>query len=170
VLAFALQDTFGNLASGVILMLVRPFDIGDYVVIGGTVVSVSTAATTISTPDNQEVVIPNSQVWGSVIVNASANSIRRVDLVFDVSYDSDLPTVIGILRDIVDANPLTPQMPETSIEIDELAENSIKILCRPWVRTPDYWRLRWDLLAAAKARFDAEGPTRSPVRLSELAP
>jgi small conductance mechanosensitive channel len=160
ILAFAMQDALGNLASGVMILLTRPFDVGDYVTVGGvggTVKSLGVAATTIATPDNQAIMIPNNQVWGSAIVNATGYSTRRLDLVFDVSYDSDLAMVLAILRNVVETNPMSLADPRPSIEVGELGDNSVKILCRPWVRTPDYWRLRWDLMAAVKARFDEEG-------------
>jgi small conductance mechanosensitive channel len=159
ILAFAMQDSLGNIASGMMLMLNRPFDVGDFVSIGdvhGDVVAVGIAATTVTTPDNRSIVIPNSKVWGSVIVNASANATRRVDLVFDVDYGSDLTKVATILRDVAEAHPLTLSEPAAAVEIAELSENAVKILCRPWVRTPDYWRVRWDLVAAVKERFEIE--------------
>ncbi len=116
------------------IMLTRPFDEGDYVDIGGTtgtVESVSIVATTVSTPDNTIIVIPNEQVWGNVITNFTANATRRVDLVFSIGYDDDIADAIGVLKDAVAAHPLTLEEPAPTIAVDSLAESSIDILCGP---------------------------------------
>ncbi|MCL5779158.1 mechanosensitive ion channel family protein [Limibaculum sp. FT325] len=160
ILAFAFQDTLGNLASGLMIMVNKPFDEGDFVNIGGsygTVKSVSIVATRIVTPDNQSILIPNKQVWGSIIVNLNASRTRRVDLVFGVGYGDDIPTVIEILREAVAENPRTLDDPKPVIMVGELADSCINILCQPWVLTPDYMTARSELIANVKKRFDAAG-------------
>lgn len=120
ILAFAFQDALGNLASGFIIMINRPFDEGDYVVIGGTggtVRSVSVVATTVTTPDNQVIVIPNKSVWGNAITNVTASDTRRVDLVFGISYNDAIPDVLRVIEGTVKAHPLVLADPEPVIQI-----------------------------------------------------
>ena len=160
VAAFALQDTLGNLASGLMIMIYRPFDEGDYVDVGGvagTVKTVSIVATTVTTPDNQVIVIPNKNVWGNIITNVTASDTRRVDLVFGISYDDSIPDAIHVLEETVAAHPLVLKDPEPTIRVNELADSSVNLICRPWVKTSDYWSVYWDLMHQVKARFDDVG-------------
>jgi small conductance mechanosensitive channel len=160
VAAFALQDTLGNLASGLMIMIYRPFDEGDYVDVGGvagTVKTVSIVATTVTTPDNQVIVIPNKNVWGNIITNVTASDTRRVDLVFGISYDDSIPDAIRVLEETVAAHPLVLHDPEPTIRVNELADSSVNLICRPWVQTSDYWSVYWDLMHRVKERFDDVG-------------
>ena len=160
VAAFALQDTLGNLASGLMIMIYRPFDEGDYVDVGGvsgTVKTVSIVATTVKTPDNQVIVIPNKNVWGNIITNVTASDTRRVDLVFGISYDDSIPDAIRVLEETVGAHPLVMKDPEPTIRVNELADSSVNLICRPWVKTSDYWNVYWDLMHQVKDRFDDVG-------------
>ena len=160
VAAFALQDTLGNLASGLMIMIYRPFDEGDYVDVGGvsgTVNTVSIVATTVTTPDNQVIVIPNKNVWGNIITNVTASDTRRVDLVFGISYDDSIPDAIRVLEETVGAHPLVMKDPEPTIRVNELADSSVNLICRPWVKTSDYWNVYWDLMHQVKDRFDDVG-------------
>jgi small conductance mechanosensitive channel len=160
VAAFALQDTLGNLASGLMIMIYRPFDEGDYVDVGGvsgTVKTVSIVATTVTTPDNQVIVIPNKNVWGNIITNVTASDSRRVDLVFGISYDDSIPDAIRVLEETVGAHPLVMNDPEPTIRVNELADSSVNLICRPWVKTSDYWNVYWDLMHQVKERFDDVG-------------
>ena len=111
ILAFAMQETLGNLAAGLMIMINRPFDEGDYVDVGGvagTVKSVSIVATTVTTPDNQVIVIPNKNVWGNVITNVTASETRRVDLVFGIGYDDSIPDSLRVMEETVRAHPFAP--------------------------------------------------------------
>ncbi|MFO7857216.1 MAG: mechanosensitive ion channel family protein [Paracoccaceae bacterium] len=160
ILAFALQSTLGNLASGVMIMLNRPFDEGDYVSVAGTagtVKSVSVMSTTVITPDNQVIVIPNSRVWGDVITNVTASPERRVDLTFGIGYDDDMEQAQSILARLCKAHPLVLDEPETVIRVGALGESSVDLICRPWTKGADYWTVYWDLQQQVKAAFDAEG-------------
>jgi small conductance mechanosensitive channel len=162
IIGFALHDTLGNLANGLIILITRPFDKGDFVDVGGkagTVKSVSIVATTIATPDNQVIVIPNRLVWGDAIINVNASDTRRLDLSFDIAYDDSIPKALAILRDAVEAHPKTLDLPEPTIVVGQLAESSVRILCRPWVRTADYWPVHADLIVDVKRRFDEAGIT-----------
>lgn len=160
ILAFAFQDTLGNLASGLMIMINQPFDEGDYVLVGGvggTVKSVSIVATTVTTPDNQIIVIPNKNVWGNVITNVTASDTRRVDLVFGIAYEDSIPDALAILEQVVRAHPATLDEPEPVIRVHQLADSSVNFICRPWVKTEDYWAVYWDLTHQVKEAFEVEG-------------
>lgn len=160
ILAFAMQDTLSNLASGLMIMIYRPFDEGDYVDVGGvagTVKTTNIVATTVTTPDNQVIVIPNKNVWGNIITNVTASETRRVDLVFGISYDDSIPDAVRVLEEAVAAHPLVLKDPEPTIRVSELADSSVNLICRPWVKTEDYWGVYWDLTRHVKERFDAAG-------------
>jgi small conductance mechanosensitive channel len=160
VVAFALQDSLGNFASGILILLFRPFDVGDLVEIGGIqgrVKSVNLLSVQIFTPDNQMVIVPNNSVWGSSITNVTGSDTRRVDLIFGISYDDDIEQAQHIMEDIVSHHPLVLKDPESVIAVHELADSSVNFVCRPWVKTEDYWTVYWDLTRAVKQRFDAEG-------------
>ena len=160
ILAFAFQDTLGNLASGLMIMINRPFDEGDYVQVGGvggTVRSVSIVATTVTTPDNQVIVIPNKNVWGNVITNVTASDTRRVDLVFGISYEDSIPDALRVIEETVAAHPLVLADPEPVIRVHELAASSVNFVCRPWTKTADYWTVYWDLTHRMKEAFGDAG-------------
>lgn len=159
ILAFALQDTLGNLAAGLMIMVNRPFDEGDYVQVAGvegTVKHVSITSTRIATGDNQQIVIPNSKVWGDIIVNVNSSETRRVDLTFGVSYDDSVEQVLSVLSQVVKAHPLVLPEPAPVIRLNALAESAIEFVCRPWVKADDYWTVYWDLTRQVKERFDKE--------------
>lgn len=160
ILAFAFQDTLGNLASGLMIMINRPFDEGDYVIVGGvggTVKAVSIVATTVATPDNQMIVIPNKSVWGNVITNVNAHETRRLSLVFGISYEDSIPEAIRVIEETVKAHPLAMKEPAPMIRVDALSDSSVNIFCRPWAKTGDYWALHWDLTRQVKEAFDSAG-------------
>ena len=158
--ALAMQDSLSNLASGLMIMIYRPFDVGDYVDVGGvagTVKSTNIVATTVTTPDNQVIVIPNKNVWGNVITNVTASDTRRVDLVFGIGYDDSIPEALQILDQAVESHPLVLKEPEPTIRVNELADSSVNLICRPWVKTSDYWTVYWDLTRYIKEQFDSKG-------------
>ncbi|MCU0797073.1 MAG: mechanosensitive ion channel [Akkermansiaceae bacterium] len=162
IIGFALQETLGNLASGLMLLIHRPFDVGDAVEIGGvsgTVDNVSLANTTIRTFDNKLVLVPNKSVWGQTITNITGLPTRRVDLVFGIDYKDDIEKAMNILRRIVSAHPLILKEPEAVIEVNELGDFSVNLICRPWTKTADYWRVHWDLTRQVKEAFDNENIT-----------
>lgn len=156
----ALQGSLSNFAAGVLIVLFRPYRVGDYVEaagIGGTVEGVQILTTTFVTPDNRRIIVPNSQVMNSVITNYSVNDTRRIDLVVGVSYKDDLDRVRKVLQDLIDAEDRILPEPATTIAVSELADSSVNFVLRPWVATPDYWAVRFSLTEAIKKRFDAEG-------------
>lgn len=160
IMAFAFQETLSNLAAGLMIMINRPFDEGDYVTVagtGGTVKSVSIVSTKVTTPDNQVIIIPNSKVWGDVITNVTASATRRIDLVFSIGYGDSIAEAQKILEDLVAAHPLVLKDPAPTIRVDELADSSVNFICRPWSTSADYWTVKWDLTRQVKEAFDAAG-------------
>ena len=162
IIGFALQDTLSNFASGMLILIYRPFDVGDFVTAGGVTGKVSHMSlvnTTFKTIDNQVLIVPNNLIWQSVITNVTAQRLRRVDLTFGVAYSDDVEKVERILAEIVAQHELVLDEPEPMIKLHELADSSVNFVCRPWVKTDDYWDVYWDLLRTVKLRFDAEGIT-----------
>lgn len=161
ILAFAMQETIANFFSGLMIMLNKPFDEGDYVdlegLASGTIKQTNLISTTIATIDNKIVAIPNNRVWNSVITNVSASETRRVDMIFGISYSDSIERATELLKEIVTDHPLALETPEPVICVGELADSSVNILCRPWSKNEDYWTLYWDMQRTVKERFDAEG-------------
>ena len=160
IIAFAMQSTLSNFAAGLMIMIYKPFDVGNFVTlagVSGTVKEVSLVSTTLATPDNQVITIPNGNVWGSIITNVTVNDTRRVDLVFGIAYGDDADKARRIMEDIVQAHPQVLDDPEPVIRMHELADSSVNFVCRPWTKTADYWAVYWDLTQQVKQRFDAEG-------------
>jgi small conductance mechanosensitive channel len=163
IIGFALQDTLSNFASGMMILIYRPYDVGDLVEVGGGVFgkveSMNLVSTTILTIDNQTLVIPNSKIWGDVIKNVTSQKSRRVDLVFGVGYSDDIEKTEAILTELVLAHPMVLKNPEPVIKLHVLNESSVDFVVRPWVKTEDYWDVYWDLTRQVKIRFDKDGIT-----------
>ena len=156
----ALQGSLSNFASGVLIVLFRPYRVGDFVEaagIAGSVEQVQILTTILKTPDNKMIIVPNSQIMDSVITNYSANDTRRVDMVVGVSYSDDLDKVHGTIKELVAADERILDEPECTIAVSELADSSVNFIVRPWVKTADYWTVCFDLTEAIKKRFDKEG-------------
>lgn len=160
ILAFAMQETLGNLAAGLMIMINKPFDVGDLIDtngILGEVEAVSIVSTTVRTLDNQVVILPNSQVWGSIITNVTVSPVRRVDMVFGIGYGDDIETASQVLHRLVSEHPLILEEPKPNIKVHELADSLVNFICRPWVKTEHYWDVYWDLTRQAKEAFDKAG-------------
>ncbi len=160
ILAFAMQETLGNLAAGMMIMINKPFDVGDLIDtngILGEVEAVSIVSTKVRTFDNQLIILPNSSVWGSVITNVTVSPTRRVDLVFGIGYGDDIDKATAILERLVSEHELVLDDPAPNIRVHELADSSVNFIVRPWTKTEDYWTVYWDLTKAVKQAFDAEG-------------
>ena len=160
IIGFALQGTLSNFASGLMILLNRPFDVGDVVQAGGvsgTVSAMNLVSTTFATFDNQKIIVPNNEIWDNVITNVTARETRRIDLVFGVGYDEDLKRVEELLADVVREHPQVLSDPEPTIKVHELADSSVNFICRPWAKTEDYWAVYWDVMRTVKERFDAAG-------------
>ena len=158
-IGLALQGSLSNFAGGFIILLLRPFKVGDYIQTGqfeGTVEQIGVFYTSLTTIDNKVVLIPNGSLSNGSLVNYSAKDTRRVDLVFSVSYESDILKVRGILKDIVQQHRLVLDYPEPFVGLLEQADSSLNFAVRVWVNTPDYWTVYFDLLEEVKLRFDKE--------------
>jgi len=114
-------------------------------------------STTIKTFDNKVMIVPNNTRWNNVITNATGSPTRRVDLVFGIAYTDDVDHAADVLESVVRDHPLTLADPPPTIRVHELGDSSVNLICRPWVKTPDYWTVYWDLMREVKKRFDAEG-------------
>ena len=156
----ALQGSLSNFAAGVLIVLFRPYKVGDYVEaagISGTIEQVQILTTILKTPDNKKIIVPNGQIMDSIITNYSANDMRRVDMVIGVSYDDDLDKVRKTLEELVAAEDRILEDPACTIAVSELGDSSVNFVLRPWVRTADYWGVHFDMTEAIKKRFDQEG-------------
>ncbi|NRF14214.1 mechanosensitive ion channel family protein [Vibrio coralliilyticus] len=160
IVGFALQDTLSNFAAGMMLLIYRPFDVGDFVFAGGVdgkVSHMSLVNTTIKTFDNQIIIVPNGKIWGDVIKNVTHERVRRVDMVFGIGYSDDILQAEKVLKDIVDSHPAVLRNPEPNIRVHLLNTSSVDFIVRPWVKTDDYWDVYWYVTREVKLRFDQEG-------------
>lgn len=156
----ALQGSLANFAAGVLIVVFRPYRVGDYIEaagIAGSVLQVQILTTMLKTPDNKQIIVPNGQIMGSIITNYSANDLRRVDMAVGVSYSDDLDNVRSTIKDLVTADERILKDPECVIADSELGDSSVNFVVRPWVKTADYWGVKFDLTEAVKKRFDKEG-------------
>ena len=156
-IGLSLQSSLSNFASGVMLIIFRPFTKGDFVEAGGAtgvVEKISIFTTTMTTGDNKEVIIPNGSILGGNITNYSARPTRRVDMVFGISYDDDIRQAKQLLAEIVAADERVLKDPAPLIALGELADSSVNFLVRPWVSSADYWGVYWDTHEAVKLKFD----------------
>jgi len=184
-IGLSLQNSLSNFAAGVMLIMFRPFVKGNFVEAGnamGTVDKVNILTTTLITPDNTEIIVPNNTIMSNNITNFSAKPIRRVDMTFGISYDDDLRLARNILQDIVDSDERVLKDPAPLVVVGELADSSVNFLVRPWVNSADHWPLFWDTTEKVKLRFDEAGITipfpqrelhltrQEPATLAEHAP
>lgn len=156
----ALKDSLSNFAAGVMLIMLKFFKRGDWVTVAGesgTVTSVSIFNTILTTADNRMVIVPNSAILSSTIVNVTANETRRVDLIMGISYGDDLLKAKELLRKIVTEDPRVLPAPAPVVEVLELGESSVNFVVRPWVKTSDYWPTYFAITEKVKLVFDQEG-------------
>ena len=160
VIGLALQGTLSNFASGILIMVTRPYDVGDVVSAGGVtgkVGSMNLVSTKILTFDNQLSLVPNNQVWNGVITNVTTLGTRRVDMVFGIGYSDDIGKAKQVIEEIITSHPLVLDDPAPVVRVHELADSSVNFVVRPWTKTPDYWNVYWDVTRDLKLRFDQEG-------------
>lgn len=156
----ALQGSLQNFASGVMLIVFRPFKTGDFIEAGGvagTVEKISIFSTLMRTGDNREIIVPNGSIYGGTITNFSARDTRRIDMVFGIGYDDDLKKAQDIMRNIIESDERVLKDPETLIAVSELADSSVNFVVRPWVKSGDYWAVKFDLTEKIKLAFDEQG-------------
>lgn len=159
-IGLSLQGSLQNFAAGVMLLVFRPFKADDFINAGGemgTVNSISIFTTMLTTPDNKQIIVPNGKIYGGNITNFSANETRRVDMVVGISYDSDLRKAKEILNEMVAADERILKDPAPNVAVSELADSSVNFVVRPWVKSADFWDVKFDFTEAIKLRFDSEG-------------
>ena len=159
-LSLALQGTLSNFAGGVIIIIMRPFKLGDFITSNGesgTVEDIKLFYTTIITPDNKVVYIPNYTLANNVIVNVSVKETRRVEIVMPVAYSADVELAKKLVKEVALRNSLILNTPEPFAEVAEYADSSINIKCRVWCKNADYWNVNWYLLSEIKNEFDNNG-------------
>jgi small conductance mechanosensitive channel len=156
-IGLAMQGSLGNFAAGVLLMLFKPFKVGDFIEGAGHAGVVEEISTCMLTGDNKHIIIPNGSIMGGSIVNYSAKPTRRIDMVFGIGYGDDLKQAKAVLERVMKADARVLAEPATTIAVSELGESSVNFVVRPWVKTEDYWPCRFDVIEAVKAEFDKEG-------------
>jgi small conductance mechanosensitive channel len=161
-IALALQDTLKAVAAGVVIAIFRPYRIGDVVEISGqtgTVADITPFTTVLNTLDNREIVVTNDKAWGDVIINITARSLRRLDLLFSIDYDDDAELAIRVIEDVLKADKRIRTEPPIWVKVVELASSSVDLRARAWVATPDWWDTRCDVILRVKQAFDQNGIT-----------
>lgn len=159
-IGLALKDSLGNFAAGVMIIIFRPFKIGDFITAGGVsgvVDEIGLFATLMHSGDNQRMIVPNSAIIGGNITNTSALPTRRIDLVFGIGYNDNIGQARDIMMAIIEADERILKDPAPGIAVAELADSSVNLNVRPWVNSADYWSVRPDLLEKIKVEFDAVG-------------
>ncbi len=159
-IGLALQGSLQNFAAGVMILIFRPFKGGDYIEAGGvagTVEAISIFSTILKTGDNREIIVPNGSIYNGNIINYSARDTRRIDMVFGIGYDDDIKKAKALLQDILDQDERILKDPKPLIAIGELADSSVNFYVRPWVKSSDYWSVRFDLNEKVKTIFDEQG-------------
>ena len=159
-IGLALKDSLGNFASGVMIIMFKPFKVGDVVTAAGVTGSVSEVGifnSVFTTPDNQKIIIPNGAITSGSITNINANDTRRVDLVVGIGYEDDIKKTKDVLNDIISSHEKVLLDKGITVAVSELADSSVNFVVRAWVKTPDYWDVKFGLTETIKLRFDAEG-------------
>jgi len=160
VFGLAFQDVLGNLTAGFMIAITKPFKKGDYVDVAGlsgSIANVGISITTLITLDNKRVIIPNSKVWGAPIINYTALNTRRIDLKVGISYGDDINKAISIAMNLLKNHKVILKDPAPMVAVDELANSSVNLIIRPWVKTENYWATKWELTQKIKESFDKEG-------------
>jgi small conductance mechanosensitive channel len=155
----ALQGSLANFAAGILLLIFRPFKVGDFIEgagVAGIVEEIHIFTMQLRTPDNKTIIIPNAKITGDNITNYTKKENRRVDLVIGVSYGDDIGKVKSVVADVLNGDPRILKDPAPTIAVLELGDSSVNFAVRPWVKTADYWNVYFDTTESIKKRFDAE--------------
>ncbi len=158
-IGLALQGTLSNVAAGVMLLIFRPYKVGDFVDVGGqsgTVFELSLFVTELNTGDNVRIFVPNSQIWGNAIKNVSFNATRRVDLLIGIAYEDEIGKAVSAIQAVINADARIQTEPAPLIAVSELADSSVNLVVRAWCESGNYWAVRFELIRNIKERFDAE--------------
>lgn len=177
-IGFALQGSLANFAAGILILVLRPFKVGEYIEgggVAGTVKEIDLFTTVLATPDNVKIMVPNSKLFGDTIKNYSAFDTRRIDLVVGISYTSDIQKAYDTISSLIKEDSRILPDPAAQIAVSELADSSVNFVVRPWVNKADYWQVRFELTRKIKEFFDAAGieipfPQRVVHMVSQGAP
>lgn len=156
-IGLALQGTLSNVASGVMILIFKPFTIDDFINVGtisGAVTEIGIFTTTFKTADGLAIIAPNSKVWGDEITNYSTNDIRRLDLPFGIGYEDDIDKAINVISNLITNDERVLVDPEPVVVVNELADSSVNLLARPWCHRSDYWQLKWEMTKRIKEVLD----------------
>lgn len=156
----ALQGTLANFASGVLLLVFRPFKVGDFIEtagVAGSVQGIQIFTTSLNTPDNVAIIVPNSAVWGQIIKNYAANDTRRIDLTVGIAYDDHIGTAMNTINRVLADDERVLADPAPTVAVAELGDSSVNIVVRPWCNKDDYWALRFDLTRGLKEALEQAG-------------
>lgn len=156
----SLQGTLANFASGIMIIIFKPFTSGHYIQAGGesgTVEDVTIFHTRLRTPDNKRIILPNAQVTGGSITNYTVEERRRIDFVFGIGYGDDIKKAKEIMTEVITSDERVLKDPAPTVGVLELADSSVNFAVRPWVKTSDYWTVYWDIMERMKLRLDEEG-------------
>jgi len=159
-IGLALKDSLSNIASGVMIVIFRPFKIGDFIEVAGhagTILEIRIFNTVLKSGDNKQIIIPNGEITSGSIINYSAHEKRRIDHVIGVSYDDDLKVAKKIMLDILTSHPLVLKDPAPSVNVIALADSSVNFNVRPWVKTEDYWTVYSEVLEQIKVGLESGG-------------
>lgn len=159
-IGLALQGSLANFAAGVLMIIFRPFKVGDFIEgagVAGTVEEIQIFTTRLATPDNKTIIIPNAKLTADNIINYSTKGTRRADMVFGIGYEDDIDKARNIINDILSNDERVLKDPPPQIAVSELADSSVNFVTRAWVNAGDYWGVVFDTTEAVKKRFDAEG-------------
>jgi small conductance mechanosensitive channel len=158
-IGLALQGALSNVAAGILLLILRPFRVGDFVEFGsaaGSVDEIGLFVTRMHTPDNVGLIVPNAQIWGSAIKNFAQNDTRRIDLVFAIGYGDNMDKAVRLVSELIEADERFLKDPQPLVAVAELADSSVNIYARPWVKREDFFAAKLDLTRKVKESFDAE--------------
>jgi small conductance mechanosensitive channel len=161
-IGLALQGSLANFAAGIILIIFRPFRVGEYIEgggVAGVVKEIQIFTTILTTPDNKTIIIPNSKITGDNITNYASQGTRRIDMVFGIGYADDIDKAKQILWDLLEGDDRILKEPSPVVAVLELGESSVNLACRPWVNVQDYWNVTFDMMERVKKRFDENGIT-----------
>jgi small conductance mechanosensitive channel len=161
-IGLALQGTLSNIAAGVMLLILRPFNVGDYIEFGengGTVMSLGLFGTELATADNVYIFAPNGTIWGSNLYNYSRNTQRRMDIIFGISYGEDIGKAIKTVQTILDSDKrlVTTDGKKPQVMMDNMGDFSLNFIARFWCKSKEYWEVKWDLTRSIKEALDKEG-------------
>lgn len=159
-IGFALQGSLANFAAGILILVLRPYRVGDYIEgagVAGTVKEIQLFTTVLTTPDNVKIMVPNGKIYGDIIKNVSAYDIRRIDLIIGIAYSSSIQKAYEVLSELIKEEARVLSEPVPQIAVSELADSSVNFVVRPWVKKEDYWVVRFDLTRKIKEAFDKKG-------------